>query len=123
MLLVKHNVKIIHIPLKKTINTLQQVKDILNLKTPCECVKKYVGQTGRIIQTRHTENMGQLHLGQLEKSALVEYIMDTGHDIKFNNTYRTDNISGYLDRLVKQAIEIHLHSNNFNSGERCFMLS
>jgi hypothetical protein len=55
-----------------------------------------------------------LSFGQPEKSAAVKHIMDIGHDIKFNNTYRLDKATGYTDHLVKEAREIWLHHNQFN---------
>ena len=57
----KYNIKTIHILIKKTISTLQSLKDNLGLKTPsmycilCECGKAYIGQTDRSRETRGKE--------------------------------------------------------------------
>ena len=50
-------------------------------------------------------------LGQADKSALCEIVK-----------HRLVRTEGYMDRLVKEAIEIQLHSNNFNR-DGTFMLS
>ncbi|GFG28475.1 hypothetical protein Cfor_11369 [Coptotermes formosanus] len=41
--------------------------------------------------------------------------------MEFNNTRRLVKTKGYVDRLVKEAIEIKLHPNNINRDSR-FML-
>jgi hypothetical protein len=48
--------------------------------------------------------------------------IDTGQSMKFNNTCRLAKVKGYVDHLVKEAIEIQLHPNNFNR-DGGFMLS
>jgi hypothetical protein len=46
-----------------------------------------------------------LSLGQPENSAVVERIMDTGHDIKFNNIYRLDKATGDRNMVASQSIQ------------------
>jgi hypothetical protein len=90
-LLAKHNIKMIHIPARKSTHMLGSVKDKLGLKVPgiyhipCECSKVYVGQTGRTIETRCKEHMRHIRLGQPDKSAVVEHSIEAGHNIDFNN--------------------------------------
>ena len=60
-------------------------------------------------QTRH------FHLDKPEKWAVAEQSM------KFNNICRLAKVNGYMDDLVKEAIEIQ-HPNNFNR-DGGFMLS
>jgi hypothetical protein len=77
-MLAKHYIKTIHIPMKKTSNTLRPIKDDLCLKTSgvycisCECGKVYVGQTSRTIYIRCQKHLRHLHHGQTEKSAVAE---------------------------------------------------
>jgi hypothetical protein len=79
-LLAKHNIKAIHIPVKKNIHMLRPVKDKLGLKVagiycvPCKCSSVYVGQTGRSIKTRCKEHMRYIRLGQPEKSTVAEIL-------------------------------------------------
>jgi hypothetical protein len=99
---------------------LRPVKDDLGLKVPgvyripCECGDVYVGQTGRSVEARCKEHMRHIHLEQPEKSAVAEHSVNTRHRIDFNSTSVLDKAAGYMDRLVKEAIEIRLNTINFN---------
>jgi hypothetical protein len=44
---------------------------------------------------------------------VAEHSIEARHNIDFNITI-LENVTGYMDRLVKEAIEICLHPNNFN---------
>jgi hypothetical protein len=65
---------------------------------------------------QHTRHF-QLH--QPQKSAIAEHTIHTG---QFNNTCRLAKVKGYVDHLMKEAIKIQLHPNNFN-GNGGFMFS
>jgi hypothetical protein len=58
--------------------------------------------------------MRHIWLNQLEKSAVAEHGMNRGHKIDFNNVSVLDRASGYMDHLVKEAIQIRLNHKNFN---------
>jgi hypothetical protein len=81
---------------------------------PCECSKVCVGQTGRLIKTWCKEHVRYICLGQSEKSAVAEHRFETGHTIDFNNTSILDKATGYMDQMIKEAIEIRLYPNNFS---------
>jgi hypothetical protein len=76
-LLSKHNIRIIHDPVKKTNQMLRQIKNKLDLnvsgiyRMPCERGKVCIGQTGRSIGTRCKEHMRFMRLS--EKSAVAEH--------------------------------------------------
>jgi hypothetical protein len=53
---------------------------------------------------------------------VAEHSISTGHCIDFSGTSVLDRYSGYVNRLVKDAIEIQLNKNNFN-GVGGFMLN
>jgi hypothetical protein len=53
---------------------------------------------------------------------VAEHSIEAGHNIDFNNITILDKVTGYMDRIVKEAIEIRLHPNNFNR-DRGFTLS
>jgi hypothetical protein len=95
-------------------------KDDLGLKIPgvyripCECGKVYIGQTGRSIEARCKEHMRHTRLDQPEKSAVAEHSINSGHQIDFNSVSVLDRTSEYMDRLVKEAIQIRLNHKNFN---------
>jgi hypothetical protein len=66
--------------------------------------------------------MRHVHLKQPNKSAVVEHNFNTGHRIDFSSTSVLDKTTGYIDCLVKEAIEIRLNTGNF-SRDGGFMLS
>jgi hypothetical protein len=107
------------VPKQKTRQLLRTVKDDLDLKIPgvyripCECGKVYIGQTGRSIETRCKEHMRDIRLDQPEKTEVAEHSINTGHQIDFNVSV-LDRASGYMDRLVKEVIQIRLKHKNFN---------
>jgi hypothetical protein len=77
-LLVKYNIKVIHIPVKKNINILRPIKDKLHLKvksiysSPCVHGKVYSWTDGKTVKTNGKEH---ICLGQPEKSRVEEQIL------------------------------------------------
>jgi hypothetical protein len=61
-------------------------------------------------------------LYQPDKSAAAEHCIETGHKIIFYETTVPARTSGYMEHLVKEAIEIQLHSTSFNR-DNGYMLS
>jgi len=53
---------------------------------------------------------------------VAEHSITVGYRINFIGTSVLNKTSGYLDHLVKEAIEIHLKKNNFNR-DNGFVLS
>jgi hypothetical protein len=74
------------------------------------------------METRRKEHMRHLRLGQPDKSAVAQHALETGHRIEYNNTCRLARTKGYMDRIIKEAIEIKLHPDNVNR-DGSFMLS
>jgi hypothetical protein len=113
---------------QKNRQLLRTAKDNLGLKIPgvyripCECGKVYIGQTGRSIEARYKEHMRHIQLDEPEKCVVAEHSINIGHQIDFNNVSVLDRASGYMDRLVKEAIQIQLNHKNFNRDDG-FMLS
>jgi hypothetical protein len=71
--------------------------------------------TKRTIETRRKQQTRHLRLGQPDKSADAQHALETGCKIDFNNTCRLARTKGYMDRIIKEAIEIKLHPD-FNRG-------
>jgi predicted GIY-YIG superfamily endonuclease len=120
-LVAKYNIQTVYIP-AKNIHLLRPVKDKLGLKAagiyciPCECGKVYVGQTGRTIKARLKEHRRHVCLNQPEKSAVAEHSI-TSHHINFDGTTKLGKATKYMDRVVKEAIEIWLHPDNFKRDD------
>jgi hypothetical protein len=66
--------------------------------------------------------MRHARLKQPEKSAVAEHNFNTGHRIDFSSTSVLDKATGYMDGIVKEAIEIRLNTANINR-DGGFMLS
>jgi hypothetical protein len=75
----------------------------------CKCGKLYIGQTGRYIAARCKEHKRHIRLDQPEKYAVAGHSINTGHKIDFNNVSVLDRASGYMDRLVKETMQIRLN--------------
>jgi hypothetical protein len=60
-------------------------------------------------------------LAQPDKSAVAEHSISRGHRIQIQNTNILSNNSRYMDRLIKEAIEIELHPNNMTGRMVSFL--
>jgi hypothetical protein len=74
--------------------------------TACEGGKVFIGQTRSFIEAKCKEYLKHIWLDQPEEYAVAEHSINTVKQIDFNNVSVFDKASGYMDRLVKEAIQI-----------------
>jgi len=76
----------------------------------------YIGQTDRSIETRIKEHHQHTRLGHPDKSAVAELVVNHNHLIKFQDTWIFSTVPGYMDYLIRQAVELELHPDYEQGG-------
>jgi hypothetical protein len=79
--------------------------------------KFYVRQTGRTTEGRINEHRRYVRLNQPEKSAVAVHSLTSYHRIDFDGASKLGTATRYMDRLLREAIEMRLHSNNFKRDD------
>jgi hypothetical protein len=100
----------------KLSSLLRPVIDQLGLRKPgvysipCECGRVYGPFRGHKVKGASTAHKTRTS----EKSAVAEHSIVQGHRIQFQNSSILATKTRYMDRIVREAIEIELHLYNIN---------
>jgi hypothetical protein len=78
------------------------------------CIQYPTRQTGRSVDTRLKEHQRHIRLEHPDKSAVAEHSIELGHRIQLQNTSILATKTRYMDRIIREAIEIELHPENIN---------
>jgi hypothetical protein len=81
---------------------------------PCSHGKSYIGQTGRSFKARLKEHIVDTTHNRISKSVIVEHSFNSKHLIFFDQTKILASTPHYSSRLIREALEIEKHPNNFN---------
>jgi hypothetical protein len=103
--LTRFNIRTLGLPPGKFATFIWLVKDDFGFKTP---------SVYRLFRKHHRHNT----LYHPDKSAVAEHGINLGHRIRFQETRILATISRYMERIIREAIQIELLPDTMKRGRR-----
>nr|XP_023023038.1 uncharacterized protein LOC111511257 [Leptinotarsa decemlineata] len=115
----RHNISTSFVPERTIRSMLRNPKDQIPLESQgvChDCGRTYIGQTNRRINIRKDEHKLAVE-GKVTTSSLFQYVLQTGHNINFDNTAILASNENFYSRTIREAIEIEKRPNNIKKRD------
>nr|XP_023024234.1 uncharacterized protein LOC111512359 [Leptinotarsa decemlineata] len=119
----RHNISTSFVPERTIRSMLRNPKDQIPLESqgvyevPChDCDRTYIGQTNRRINIRKDKHKLAVK-GKITTSSLFQHVLQTGHNINFDNTKILASNENFHSRTIREAIEIEKRPNNMNKRD------
>jgi hypothetical protein len=120
-ILTKKNIKTIFKPFKTLKQSFRSTKDKFDpmlgpriYQIPCSYGKSYIGQTSRSFKSHLKEHIADTTHNHISKSVIVEHSFKSKHLICFDKTRILASAPYYSSHVIREALEIEKHPNNFN---------
>lgn len=102
-------IKVLKDPLQKISRTNVVYKINCN-----NCEASYVGQTGRVLQTRINEHKNHIRRNTNQPSVITEHRINCSHDFNWEYTEILDEERNLNKRLISEMIHIHKQKQGLN---------
>jgi hypothetical protein len=84
-------------------NETEETKNCI-YSIPCKCRKKYIGETGRPLNTRITKHKCNTRMGEISKSKIAEHSRNEDHRIQWNKVEIMHKEEKRIIRKLKKSV-------------------